>query len=421
MRILAAVSGGADSMALLELLSSLRAEEGFFLAAGHVDHGLRPSSAQEAILVENRCAALRVPCRICRVHVQAPGEDGARAARYDALFALAREMEIDAIALAHHQDDQAETLLLHLLRGSGGAGLAAMRPCVRRDIGKNRWALLWRPLLDTPPGQLRAVLKERGICWAEDESNLDQKFLRNYLRWDILPRLGERAPEVKANLCRAAQILGAEDDFLAQEAKRFLAEHGCADPPCRYLMRRPFEALHPAMQRRVLRAFCPFPLEFAETERMRLCGVGDTVNLSGDWRAFATNKRLHLLPPVSESPALGKLIAEPYTGDPGDGGLCQAVPEAVFRRCALRFRQPGDRIRPLGGPGERSLQDFFTDRKVDRPFRDYIPLLCWENRVVWAIGVGPAEEARTAPGDDAVLLRYAGQLPGSGDLRDDRE
>ena len=420
-RILAAVSGGADSMALLEVLAALRAEEGFFLAAAHIDHGLRPHSGQDAVLTENRCAALQVPCRVCRIQVEAPGEGGARAARYDALFAMAREMEIDAIALAHHRDDQAETLLLHLLRGSGSAGLAAMRPWARREIGENRSVLLWRPVLDTPPAQLRAILEERGIIWAEDESNLDQRFLRNFLRWDVLPRLTERVPEAKANLCRAALILGAEDDFLAEEAARFLSAHACVDPPCRYLMRRPFTALHIAVQRRVLRAFCPFSLDFAETERLRLCNAGETVNLPMGWRGFATNKRLHLLPPVSERAPLGKMVAEPFAGDPGDGRLCEAVPKALLDRCVLRFRMPGDRIHPLGGPGERSLQDFFTDRKVDRPFRDHVPLLCAGNHVVWVIGVGPGEETRTMPEDDAVLLRYTGWLPGCGDLRDDRE
>lgn len=418
-RVLAAVSGGADSLAMLELLAALQKAESFCLAVCHVNHGLRSQAVQDAALTEDRCRALDVPCRICNVQVDAPGENGARNARYAALFAVAMEWNADAIALAHHQDDQAETLLLHLLRGSGGAGLAAMRPCVWREMGDGRAVLLWRPLLDVPPSALRAILTERCIVWAEDETNSDSKYLRNFLRLDILPKIQEKMPDVKRALCRSADILGAEDELLAEQAKSFLSANGSALPPCRYVLRASFAALHPALQRRVIRALCPVPLEFSDTERVRLSGTGDTVNLPGCWHAEITEKRLHLLPPVSENVPPGKLTVAPYQGNTGDGILCQVVPKAVFEKSALRFRQPGDRIRPLGGPGEKSLQDYLTDRKVDRPFRDYVPLLCMDEQVVWVIGIGPGEEVRVSTGTEAVLLRYEGTLPGGGSIRDD--
>ncbi len=419
-RVLAAVSGGADSLAMLELLAALRKEEDFSLAVCHVNHGLRLQAMQDAALTKERCDALGVPCRICNVQVDAPGENGAREARYAAMFSVAGEWNADAIALAHHQDDQAETMLLHLFRGSGSAGLAAMRPCSRREMENGRSMLLWRPLLNTPPSALRSILTERDIAWAEDETNSDPKYLRNFLRLDILPRIQARLPDVKRTLCRSAEILSAEDDFLAEQARTFLSANGCTSPPCRYVLRAPFTALHPALQRRVIRALCPVPLEFTDTERVRFSEEGHIVNLPGGWRAETTGKRLHLLPPVSENASPGRLTVEPYQGDPGDGILSQAVPRAVLEKSTLRFRQPGDRICPLGGPGEKSLQDYLTDRKVDRPFRDYVPLLCMENQVVWAVGIGPGEEARVSAGTEAVLLRYDGTLPGGGSLRNDK-
>lgn len=420
-RVLAAVSGGADSLAMLEILTALQKAENFCLAVCHVNHGLRARAEQDAALTEERCRALNVPCRVCNVQVDAPGENGAREARYAALFAVAMEWNADAIALAHHQDDQAETLMLHLLRGSGGAGLAAMRPYVRREMGDGRSVLLWRPLLDTPPSALRSILTERCIAWAEDETNGDSRYLRNFLRLDILPKLQDRMLDVKRALCRSAEILASEDELLAEQASVFLSANGCVSPPCRYVLREPFAVLHPAMQRRVIRALCPMALEFADTERVRLSGEGSIVNLPDGWHAETTDKRLHLVPPASEEAMLGRLKEEPYRGDPGDGILCQAIPSTVLEKTVLRFRQPRDRIRPLGGPGEKSLQDYFTDRKVDRPFRDYVPLLCMGAQVVWVVGIGPGEEARVGAGAEAVLLRYEGMLPGGGCLRDDEK
>ena len=116
---------------------------------------------------------------------------------------------------------------------------------------------------------------------------------------------------------------------------------------------------------------------------------------------------------IRDSPATpGHLTETPYAGWPGDGKRCQAFPKAALAGAQLRFRLPGDRIHPLGCMGEKSLQDYLVDRGVDQPFRDYVPLLCAGRRVIWAIGVGPGEEARVTAGTDASLLRYDGFLPG---------
>ena len=111
-------------------------------------------------------------------------------------------------------------------------------------------------------------------------------------------------------------------------------------------------------------------------------------------------------------PDLCDFLLLPFTGDAGDGVRTQAIPRALFAQCVLRRRETGDRIRPLGGPGDKSLQDYWVDRRVDRPFRDHLPVLCVGRRVIWSVGVGVSEEGRVAPGSDAVYLRYEGYLPG---------
>ena len=123
--------------------------------------------------------------------------------------------------------------------------------------------------------------------------------------------------------------------------------------------------------------------------------------------------RLHFLPPERATIPLGTLSAAPYEGERGDGIRCQAFPKEALKGAELRLRKPGDRIHPLGAKGTKLLQDYWVDKKIDRPFRDHLPLLCKGEKVIWSIGVGPGEEARV-PDDrtEAVLLQYEGFLPG---------
>lgn len=414
-RVVAAVSGGADSAALLLALNGISVRAGFSLSAVHVDHRLRPDSGADAAFVEALCERLHVPCRVIQVSVTAPGEDGARRARYEALLGACIQQNADALALAHHQRDQAETVLLHLLRGSGGQGLAGMAEHARRDY-RGRAVTLWRPFLDVSPDDLRAMLKKLGQPWREDKTNAQNDYLRNYLRHQALPVIEARIPAAEKALCRAAKVLAAEEDYFREEAKRFLAGNACLNAPCRWIGGPALDELHPALKRHCLRLACPVSLDYDQTELLAAAAPGQTVNLPEGWRAKRTARYLHFLSPVPEESPLGNLRILPYTGDPGDGLRSQALPRAVFEKCALRHRRPGDRIRPLGGPGEKTLQDYWVDRRVESPFRDHMPLMCLENRVIWSVGVGVSEEARVSPDSDAVFLRYEGYLPGESPL-----
>ena len=228
-----------------------------------------------------------------------------------------------------------------------------------------------------------------------------------------------RIPCAEEAMGRAAKVLSEEETYFRHEAKLFLERenNACLYDPCRWIRYAPLSRLHPALRRHAFRLACPVKLDFETTERLMRLSPGQIMNLPEGWRAECSREYLHFLPPVGREipPALpmpGTLTAQPWNGETGDGVRMQAMKKSVYEQCRLRYWEPGDRIHPLGAKGSKSMQDYFVDKKIPRPFRRYVPLLCAEKKVVWAIGVGASEEARVSPGDDAVLLSYEGFPPG---------
>lgn len=216
-----AYSGGLDSTALLAALAALRPRAGFALRALHIDHGISPQSAQWARAAVRRARALGVPCArhtlaIARVRGESL-EAAAREARYGALAGQMRRGEL--LLTAHHHEDQLETVLLALLRGSGVRGLAAMSAITP-------WAgsLLLRPLLPVAREQLQHYLRRRGLDWSEDPSNADERFDRNYLRHAVLPLMRERWPAVAVTVSRSAAHLAEARGLLEQLASASLRD-----------------------------------------------------------------------------------------------------------------------------------------------------------------------------------------------------
>ncbi|KUM02958.1 tRNA lysidine(34) synthetase TilS [Chromobacterium subtsugae] len=197
------LSGGLDSVALLSLLCGVREEmPGLRLSAVHVHHGLSPNADAWARHCEQLCAALQVPLRVARVAVTAAGGDSLEAAARDARYAAYRESAAGVVVLAHHLDDQAETVLLQLLRGGGAKALAAM-PALRPLAGGK---LLWRPLLALTRAELEAHVRRQSLAWVEDESNQDTRYRRNLLRLEVLPRIERGVPHYRRHLARAAAL-----------------------------------------------------------------------------------------------------------------------------------------------------------------------------------------------------------------------
>jgi tRNA(Ile)-lysidine synthase len=213
-----ALSGGADSVALLDALWEAGRRQGFRVSAAHLDHGLRPDSGEDAAFCRNLCERLGVPLDVEVADVRGRAgrdkagiEDAAREERYAFLRRVAATREAVAIAVAHTRDDQAETFLLRLLRGSGSAGLGAMRP---------RAGQLIRPLLDASRFEVVEHLRQRGLAWREDPSNGDLRIVRNRVRHELLPYLERHFnPRVRETLARTAALLAEEHEELAVGAR----------------------------------------------------------------------------------------------------------------------------------------------------------------------------------------------------------
>ena len=219
--LLLGLSGGPDSVALLDALALLRGPRGFRLVAAHLDHGLRAGSDADAAFCQRLCARLEVPLRTGSADVRGRAErekggleQAARRERYAFLRRLAAEEQAAAIAVAHTRDDQAETLLLRLLRGAGSTGLGGMRP---------RRGLLLRPLLGVSREAVLAHLRDRTLPWLEDPSNADPAHRRNRVRHELLPYLESRFnPRARAALARAAALLADEAEHVRAEADALL-------------------------------------------------------------------------------------------------------------------------------------------------------------------------------------------------------
>ena len=415
-RLLAGVSGGADSVALLHLLL----EAGVQVTAVHVNHGLRGAESDgDEAFVREVCAGWNVPLLVYRaLPPDNPGEDWARQVRYGFYRQAAEATGVTAIALAHHRDDQAETLLMHLLRGCGLTGLTGMAA----DVHVQGLRIL-RPLLGFSRQELRELLTALGQPWREDASNADPRYLRNALRLEVLPRLEKLIPGASARMAETAALLREEDALLDGLAREFLNRW-----PGRCLPLKELRAQHRALARRILRAWwqreAPPRLErslsAAQTERLLTLletSASARCNLPGGWTAQAGWTHLHLLDgqqqSITETPlALCPLLCvEDAQGRKGDGVHAQAMPRRLLEGLIVRSRREGDWLRPFGSSGRQSLQDYFVNRRVDAPFRDQVPLVCRGSEVLLAGGVGAGDVPRAENEQDCVLICWREEFP----------
>lgn len=399
-RLVVAVSGGMDSMVLLVLVRELALARGLPVMAVHVHHGLSPQADAWARRVEAVCTGLGVSCMVSHVEVdrgQASLEGAARDARHAALAAALSAG--DVLCLAHHADDQAETLLLRLLRGSGLSGLGAMRE--RRAVPGTESAWLLRPWLAEPRVKLAAEAAARGLAWCEDESNADTRFDRNFLRLQVLPLLAARWPAINRVLPRTARQLAEAsqllDEYLDADLAPLLGPGALPTLATGGLLRHT-----PARQRALLQRWLvrigagPFQERWLEALRglafARVDAEGEL--LVAGWELHRYRGCLHAfpaLPPVVAAgpvnwdlcgeldlgPALGCLRALP--ADAGAGLPLALLPGTPV---ALRLRAGGERLRPNGRSGERPLKKILQEQGVPPWLRQRLPLLYREGRLV---------------------------------------
>jgi len=389
--VVVAVSGGPDSTALLLLLADLADELGLVLHVAHFDHRTRPrQSAEDAEFVARLANRVGAPIRVGRAARATKSEDQARRARYAFLRRAAGEVGATAIATGHTRDDQAETVLLHLARGSGLAGLAGMRP-LREGIA--------RPLLSIGRAETAAVCRAARVRPRSDPTNRALAYARNRVRHRVLPELAKINPRVHeaiARLAEAAASLGAEEERHVAEALAratrddaiALAELGggkLRDGALALAWTRATGRVLGARQRRAL-------AELASTSdgsrAIDLPG-GRAVREYGTLRiAVGAEPSSDAARPLEPGRAIawnGWHLAVDADGDE-TGVHVTRVPDALVPALAVRPRRPGDR---LNGPGGRKLQDVFTDAKIPVSERDRWPVITSADAVWWVPALTP--------------------------------
>ena len=441
--ILAAVSGGADSLALFLALHSLAGKHGFKLRAAHLNHGLRGAESDaDSAFVEGICSQFGVPLVLDKVDVaglrarrRLSWEQAARIARYDFLTRVAMETESSALALGHTSDDQAETVLLHLLRGTGIRGLRGMLPLSSWRTAHGS-ATLVRPLLNVSRQETEAYCLEHGLTPRLDSSNLEERFTRNRIRRKLMPQLEGFNPSVKKSLLRLARTAAQDVAYLDQQTASTWSSLAVVEQDGVRLDRHAFKAVHPSLQAHVLhRAYAQTAgeasgLSMAQVETMKELagkGAGRSLSLHGGVRFGTSYEELFIT--IKSDPRSSRALTETTLRTPGETCVgCWRVAVRLLEgrnrppdlkhdnpHCAylsldalgdelkVRSRLPGDRFHPLGLACEKSLKEFMIDTHVPRFQRNGTPLLMADDRVAWVVGWRIAHWARVTPETEVVL------------------
>jgi len=414
------LSGGIDSVVLFHLVRACQPILGFRFSCVHVHHGLSARADQWAEFCRSLCAEHDVPFDLQRVEVARDDPAGIEAAARTARRRVFATIEADALLTAHHQDDQAETLLLQLLRGAGPKGLAAMATWHHPPGWK---AAQLRPLLAVTRGDIRAYAEQHRLRWVEDESNLDSRHRRNALRNELLPQLARHFPGYAGTLARAAALQGeaAEllDDLASIDAAAAVSDGGL---DCLALAR-----LSPARQRNLLRHFIAAQGYRLPNERRLDQGLQQLLNAGRDAQVcvnlgevelhrFRGQARLVAHAAEGLSDAIewhGEAQLDlPWLAQPLH--FSEATGAGVKREwleagaVEVRKRQGGERLRPVAGGPHRSLKNLLQEAAIPPWQRDTLPLLWCRGQLAWAAGVGYDADWLAEPGEAGIILSLGG-------------
>lgn len=425
----AAFSGGPDSTALLLGLARLASRHGIRVVAAHLDHAMDPGSGERARQAARLAAALSVPFVTARRDVPAlrrageSPEAAARRLRYGFLEEVRRQTGSRFIATAHHRDDQAETVLLRLLFGSGVSGLSGVRPVHGAVV---------RPLLSLPRADLARAVRAAGLFPVDDPTNRDLAAPRNRLRHGILPRLAAEDPALPARLARLAGKAGRAMEAVERRLGAVLSPRevpGGIAVGRRELEIIPEPLLPFALAALHRKAGAPYPAgAAARAELLRQIAHGGAgCDCGGGWRWVAAGDLFVLvrreerervphftytlkvpgdleIPELSVRVGLRRVPVEPwmFSGSPRRAGL--SLPLAEGDRVTVRNRRPGDRLHPLGASGSRRLKEVLVDRRIPRHQRERLPLLCVGERIAWVPGVTIEERFRLRAGETTAWV-----------------
>jgi tRNA(Ile)-lysidine synthase len=445
-RLLVAVSGGPDSVALLNILYDLRKELELHMEVAHLQHGMRGAEAQEdARFVADLAAKMKLPFHLKEVnllHIKSAAGKGnlealARAERYRFFAAVARQRRLGKIATAHTEDDQAETALMWFLRGSGLKGLGGMPTHLHPDgtnTGSGNRLMVIRPLLDVSRAEIEEYLEEKHLNFRLDRSNQDPSFLRNWIRLKLIPQLKEKMDRnLASRLAHQAKLIREEDELLDALAKVALSETRNAEGMDRGSLLKKGKA----MQRRLLRLWIEVTrghlrgLDFQHVEALLdLIKAGppqSRLAIPGGWELVREYETLRL---EKRSRSLkqqcGCYSYELRMGEDlhvREAGLTiesrQILPplptppvdlmdvffdSASFpNKLTMRNFRPGDRFQPLGMRGHKKVKDFFIEKKIPLSVRASLPFLVLSDEVMWIPGYGRSELGKVTARTEVIL------------------
>jgi len=414
-RLCVGLSGGRDSVVLLHALSAMVAsgELPLTLTAVHVHHGLSANADAWAAFCADFAQRCAVPLLIVRVAVPRASGEGPEAAARRMRHGVFSACAANWLALAHHRDDQAETVLLNLLRGAGIAGAAGMLT----ERPQPRGPSLVRPLLDVPRAVLERYAAAHALRWIDDESNDDVHLRRNYLRRDVLPQLEEKFAGAAKSLARAAGHFAEASELLDALAA---IDQAALAAPSGHIILAGFNALSAARAGNLLRfAWTSAGFRAPDTrwiaEALRQLAVttaqSETCLATADGQLHVYRGELHLIgrrAPVTDSPM-------PWSGEdalPWAGGRIRFVPVigAGLRRSllaagavTLRARQGGERLQIHAGGHHRSLRNLLQESGIPPWRRERLPFLWCDGRLAWVGGLGIAAAMASGPGEEGIL------------------
>ena len=426
-KVLVAFSGGPDSSLLLLLLNELKRKYGISIYAGHVNHMLRgKESLEDERIAKKRCEELKIPCRIAKKNVKKlkrkgeSVEEAARRIRYDALEEIAKGFSANKIALGHNRDDQVETILLRIIRGTGEDGLSGI-PEIRV---LNSGIKLIRPLIEIERKEIEEYLKSKGLKPRFDSSNLDVKFSRNRIRHELIPYLEKYNPQIKDGLLKLAQLSKENSEYIREQTRSILKQISKRLP---YAMRIDLtklliypKVLHNHVLREAIRQvavappnlnysnmeeickiissrranlflYLPSGLKIVKEYKSLFIGKGDSSKIS-----IPKNSYHYLFEKQGEFhiPEIEKTIYIDYIKKNDnsllkfdDSSRIYLDGDKIKFPMILRTRKKGDRFFPFGMKKEKKLKDFFIDEKIPLGERDRIPILVTQTgKILWIVG-----------------------------------
>lgn len=418
-RVLVGLSGGADSVALLHVLLKLAPERGFELCAAHLNHGIRGEEAQrDQRFVQELCKGLGVPLICEETDIPAVArsegktlEQAAREKRYEFLRRAAGELGADKIAVAHHMDDQAESIMLHLIRGSGLKGLIGMEPALGDII---------RPLLWARRSEIEEYAEQNGLQYCIDSTNLERDASRNRIRLDLIPYIQENLNSRFAEgLCSMGELLRQDEEYLHGLARDALKEARTQEGYDRAAL----AALPLPVKSRAIRIAVSEAGAETDVERCHIERIMDM--LTAKTGAHADIPHISVWVSYGSicfgAPQNAREVDAPFNtegktafcggfffAEAAEGGIIKDNAVAYMDRDKLpsglrvRTRRDGDRFRPVGSPGGKKLKDFFIDRKAPRERRG-IPMLFSGNEALFIPGYGISDRVKVDEGTIRVL------------------